>query len=443
MGAYSRKFAKVNICRAYSPSMRINAEWENLSEVMIHRPGIEIAYAMLAPRPFLFERPFKITRAVKEHESLENVLKDNGVMVRVLRDTVVNEAEKSKDFRKKLEEKVKSTVRFFGTVESTNRANSEFVKNIATIDSSTLFQILTLEPAIDLKKDMYDLSVEYPTVYSNIPLANLYFMRDQQAVGNNGIVIGNMKKMQRSRETEITDFVIRNALKEKSVFRVSENHSFEGGDFIPAGDFALIGTGPRTDTGGAMEVLKSGKFDFDEFFIANNPIYDFMEAETRDSMINMHLDTYFNIAGDGIAITAVDLAKKADGIIMGKVAMGEYVETGRANLYDYLKGKGFNFVDLRLSEQMGYSSNFLTISDKKILAVNVKQVIKKLLDENVFSRKLADMVHTDIAKPNSDGLFPDRREISELGLDCITLELSELTGGYGGAHCMTAALNRN
>ena len=423
--------------------MRISAEWQKLTEAMIHRPGIEIAYAMLAPRPFLFERPFKITKAVREHESLERVLKENGVRVRVLRDTVVDEAERSHDFRKKLEDKVKSTVRFFGTVESTNRATAEFVKNIETIDSSTLFQILTLEPAIDLKRDMDDLSVEYPTVYSNIPLANLYFMRDQQAVGNNGIVIGSMKKRQRSRETEITDFVISNALHENGVFRVSEDHSFEGGDFIPAGEFALIGTGPRTDMDGAMEVIRSGRFDFDEFFVASNPIYDFMEGGTRDSMINMHLDTYFNIAGDGIAVTAVDLAKKAEGVVMGKSASGEYLETGRSNLYEYMRGKGYNFINLRLSEHMGYSSNFLTVSDRKILAVNVKQVIRKLLDENVFSRKLADMVRSDLAKKDSEKLFPERKDITDLGLDCITLELSELTGGYGGAHCMTAALNRN
>ena len=128
---------------------------------------------------------------------------------------------------------------------------------------------------------------------------------------------------------------------------------------------------------------------------------------------------------------------------MGKSASGEYLETGRSNLYEYMRGKGYNFINLRLSEQMGYSSNFLTVSDRKILAVNVKQVIRKLLDENVFSRKLADMVRSDLAKKDSEKLFPERKDIMDLGLDCITLELSELTGGYGGAHCMTAALNRN
>lgn len=423
--------------------MRISAEWNRLSDVMIHRPGIEIAYAMLAPRPFLFERPFKISKAVREHELLEEALREAGVRVRLLRDTVVTEAEKSQEFRKQLEDKVTSMVRFFGTVESAKRAEAEFKRNIETIDSGTLFQILTLEPSIDLKKDSEDLLVEYPTVYSNIPLANLYFMRDQQAVGNNGVVVGNMRKRQRSRETEITDFVIRGFLHENEVYRLSEDNVFEGGDFIPAGKFALIGTGPRTDMNGAMEVMRSGKFDYEEFFVANNPVYDFMEGSSRDSMINMHLDTYFNIAGDGVVVTSVDLAKKAEGVVMTRASRGEYAESSRTNLYDYMKGKGFNFINLRLSEQMGYSSNFLTVSDRKILTVNVREVINKLINRRVFSSRLDDMVKSDLQRLGSDNLFPKRKEMQEYGIDNITLELSELTGGYGGAHCMTAALNRN
>ncbi|MEM0155906.1 MAG: arginine deiminase family protein [Thermoplasmataceae archaeon] len=422
--------------------MRIKAEWDRLNDVMIHRPGIEIAYAMLAPRPFLFERPFRISRAAKEHELLEQTMKEAGVNVRVLRDMVVDEAEKSSDFRKALEQKVISTVRFFGTVDSANRASGEFRKNIEIIDSSTLLQILTLEPSIDLKRDAEDMQVEYPTVYSNIPLANLYFMRDQQAVGNNGVVVGNMKKGQRSRETEITEFVIRHILHEKEVFRVSDNGIFEGGDFIPAGNFALIGTGPRTDMNGAMEVINSGKFDYDEILVVDNPVYDFMEENTRDSMINMHLDTYFNIAGDGIAVTSLDLAKKAKGIVMEKESRGVYRNARSISLFDYLREKNFSFINLRLSEQMGYSSNFLTLSNRKILTVNVKDVIQKLMSRKVFSDTLYSKVRSDLEKSGPDKLFPDRKEISDYGIDNITLELSELTGGYGGAHCMTAALNR-
>jgi arginine deiminase len=167
-----------------------------------------------------------------------------------------------------------------------------------------------------------------------------------------------------------------------------------------------------------------------------------MEEYTRDSMINMHLDTYFNIAGDGIAVTSVDLAKKANGVVMGKESPGVYRKGRSLNLYDYMREKNFSFINLRLSEQMGYSSNFLTLSNRKILTVNVKDVIQKLMSRKVFSEMLDSKVRSDLEKAGSDKLFPDRKELTDFGIDNITLELSELTGGYGGAHCMTAALNR-
>ena len=31
--------------------MSVRAEWNNLREVIMHRPGVEIDYAMLAPKP--------------------------------------------------------------------------------------------------------------------------------------------------------------------------------------------------------------------------------------------------------------------------------------------------------------------------------------------------------------------------------------------------------
>lgn len=420
--------------------MRVKAEWDSLKEVMIHRPGIEIEYAMLAPRPFLFERPFNTEHAIREHQFLESTLKENGVSVKVLRDAVVEKSYESKEFRKELEKKVLSIVNYFGTIASSEKAKKEFLRNLEIIDPNALFHILTLEPSIDLKKEE-DNAVDYPTVYSNIPLANLYFMRDQQAVGPNGVIVGNMKKRQRMKEPEITHFVLSKAFGETNIKRITGESVFEGGDFMPVKDFGLIGIGPRTNLRGAIDAISSGMLDYDEIGIVDNPVYDFMESK-RDAMVNMHLDTYFNIAGDGIAVTSIELAKKAKLTIYSRQVKGEYQNTGTTTLYDFLKQKGFNFINLRISEQMSYSSNFLTLSDRKIMAVNVRKVLEKLLSESVFDRTLTEYILKDLEKNGRDNLFPEKKEILDFGIDRITMELSELTGGYGGAHCMTASLNR-
>lgn len=420
--------------------MTINAEWDRLTEVLVHRPGVEMEYAMLSPQPFLFERPFNVAQAREEHMELERILKENGVRVRVMREEFRRQSLENQDFRKKLEEKVLSNVKFFGNLESVNREKEKFARNIKYLDPENLLHFLTLEPSIDLKKEEAG-EVDYPTIYSNLPLANLYFMRDQQAVANNTVIMGRMKKKQRMREVEITDFYLSNFYGEDRMFRVSENACFEGGDFIPAGDFALMGTGPRTDLNGALEIIGSNRLKFSEYLVVENPVYDFIKTAKRSSMINMHLDTYFNIADKDLAVTSVELSRKAKASLYVNDGSGPK-KTGDTTLYDYLKEKGFDFLNLRISEQLSYSSNFLTLGPSKIVAVNAGNVLKKLLGGNHFDEITRSKVEEDLSK-GPDKLFPLSKEISQFGIDVIPAELSELTGGYGGAHCMTASLDRN
>lgn len=421
--------------------MRIKAEWHKLKKVMMHRPGTEIDYAMLSPRPFLFERPFRTRVAIEEHQQLENTLRENGVQVEILSDFVMNRADNDEAFRKAFEQKVLSLVRFYGNIDSAEAAQAELEKNLSILDSSTLFKIMTLEPAIDLKLDVSE-GLEYPTVYSNLPLANLYFMRDQQAVAPGGVLVGNMKRKQRMRESEITEFVLKEAFNEDNLYRITGNGIFEGGDYMPANDFCMIGIGSRTNLDGALQALASGYLEYDEVAIVENPIYDFMEGLPKDPMVNMHLDTYFNIAGDGIAVGSSELMKKAKVSIYPGKLEDEMKPLQETTLYDYLKSKDYNIIELGVSEQLSYSSNFLTLADRRIVTVNVSNVLNRLLTEHVFPDNVEKEVLKDMEKKGKDNLFPNRKEIKDLGIENIPVNLSELTGGYGGAHCMTAALER-
>ncbi len=414
--------------------MKIKAEYDSLRNVIMHRPGPEITYAMLAPKPFLFERPFNYRIAIEEHELLEKTLKENGVHVDILGDLIVEKADNSSKFRGELEKKIMSFVNYYGTSEASADAKESIKKNIQYIDSYSLFQLLILEPSIDLKE--YLPGIQYPRVYSNLPLANLYFMRDQQAISN-GVLIGNMKMGQRKKETEVTSFVFSDVLGQN--IKKVENGFFEGGDFMPAGNMCIIGTGNRSDETGALSALESGAINFDRAVIVKNPVYSFMDG--KDIMVNMHLDTYFNIARNGLAITSVELAKKA-GATVYSFDNGKYIPGYTTTLYDLLISEGWDIINLGISEQLSYSSNFLTLSQNKIVAIDSVKIIKKLLKENVFDGSTGDAILKDINSKNGK-LFPYNNEIKKSGIDVITLDLSEITGGYGGAHCMTSVTDRN
>jgi len=417
--------------------MRAKAEWSRLKRIMIHRPSVEIEYAMLAPKPFLFERVFNVQKAREEHSRLEEILKENGITVHRLEHEIISKTENSEKFRKMIIEYLLKKIHFYGKIKDSSEAEKNFRKNIEYLDSKTLFDLMVLEPSIILKSSV-DHTFEYPSVYSNLPLANLYFMRDQQAVGDNGIIIGNMMMEQRKRETDITKFVIENVFNVKDAFEIHRKGHFEGGDFMPAGNFSIIGIGSRTDEEGAYQAMISGKIDMDEIFVVENPVYDFAKG---NKMVNMHLDTYFNIAGDGIAITSTYLAKKAKGTVYSKESKANYVKSGESTLFDYLKSKDFNFIDLSIPEQLAYSSNFLTIADRRIITVNVKRVIERLLHENTFNKQTESAVVSELHKIGNN-IFPNRLDVKKEGIDFINADLIELTGGYGGAHCMTATLER-
>lgn len=420
--------------------MSVNAEWEQLRDVLIHRPGVEVEYAMLAPGPFLFERPFNVARARQEHIRLEEILKENGINVRVMRSEFRNRSEGNEEFRKKLENKVLETVKFSGIDGSVKKEKEKFKNHLKFLDPENLLHFLTLEPSIDLDKEE-DGEVDYPTIYSNLPLANLYFMRDQQAMANDTVIIGRMKKKQRMKEVEITQFFFNEFYGGENIFKVGGDGTFEGGDFIPAGNFALIGIGPRTNLDGAMQIISGAKLKFKEFAVVENPVYDFMESSKRSTMVNMHIDTYFNIADNGLAVTSTQLCKRANTTVY---ALDDDTPTviQKTTLFDYLKEIGYDFIDLRISEQMSYSSNFLTIKPGRIIAVNTSEVLKKLLSGGHFDPQLLDRVQKDL-NSNGNTMFPDSKAVKEYGLDVVRAELSELTGGYGGAHCMTASLRRN
>ncbi len=417
--------------------MFIRSEWERLREVIIHRPGVEIDYAMLSPRAFLFERPFSREEALKEHEHLQQVLQENGVQVKVLRNLVSEIAIADSKFRTALEEKVISRISFFGDIESTGKTKREFEENIKSLDSDTLFNLLILQPSLDVRTDRGN-HMEYPKIFSNIPLANLYFMRDQQAVSANGVISGRMRLPQRASEPLITRFIMRNVLGREKVAEIPEGGYFEGGDYIPCGDFGLIGTGPRTNLEGAMAAMNSGMMEHDEILVLENPKYDFM---VKDLLNNMHIDTYFNVASSSTVIGSEILAKKARGTIFYR-ENGKYVQKGEnLTLYDYIRKKGFNFMPLSIPEQLSYSSNFLTISDGKIVCVNSGNVFTRLVRNGIIDNKILESA--GIGPNPGKSMFPISSEMDKFGLDFISIELQELTGGYGGAHCMTFALRRS
>ncbi|HRW58446.1 MAG TPA: arginine deiminase family protein [Chlamydiales bacterium] len=430
---------------------KIKAEWQPLKKVVIHRPGIEMFFGLLDPTGSLYERPFSREGALKEHHVLETVLKNEfKIDVQRLTDVLIQAMDEKPIIRQRVIEMAKETMQWKGSDTGTEQSKQEFEDNIKHLDSSYFVNILLMNPTIELHAENQKMGKDWANLKLRNPLSNLYFMRDQQFVTDQGIVLTRMANPVRRGEPRLTRLVWEEVFGLPIIHEMTDPAMIEGGEFIPMGDFAMVGIGSRTNRE-AINQLLSIPMDYKEIAVVHQPMHPLVASEQPDPMINMHLDTYFNVAGKDVAVGSELLLKNAK-VEIWKNEGSKYVKTKEEpTLEEYIRKKGFNLVSLTTLEQLSYASNFLCIEDKKILAIEVEQNVPSVL-ENLERKavqnpkrygKLAAQAKQDYENLKNEGqFFPHKKEMYQNGVESYPVVLKNLTGGYGGAHCMTCSLSR-
>ena len=428
----------------------VRAEWEPLRQVVVHRPGMEMFFGLLEPYASLYERAFSRLKARKEHERLEDALAyEFNIGVIPFKKTILDAADHDPAVRERLVDLALGSIDFAGDPGEALLAKQDLMRNIPLLDSGHFFNILLLTPAIELRGEKGARAIHL-NITEREPLANLHFMRDQQAVTDRGLVLGSMAKPQRRRETLLTG-LLWEILGIQVVHRTGLPATFEGGDFMALGDFALVGNGDRTNREGVDQLLGNG-LSFDEVGVVHQPVHPLLPGDRADPMIDMHLDTYFNVASSGVAVGSETLLKNAQVDVYTREGEAVYArDPNPTDLYTYITGKGFEVIGITTLEQMAYATNFLCIRDGKILAVEVDQVVKEVIgnlqagaarDPGRYGELLAQ-VGKDYRSLKSHGeFFPHKSAVYQHDIDAYPIILENLTGGYGGAHCMTCALKR-
>ena len=428
---------------------KIKAEWDTLRKVVVHRPGIEAFLGLLDPTASLYERSFNLSAAQKEHDSLVGVLKDEfGVSVETLEDKIKSEAEHSSKIKSMVVNAALKSVSFSGNRNETQMALKKLKNNVDNYGIGYFINAIMLAPRVSVKRPNGADAMHISVTEQN-PLANLYFMRDQQAVTDKGVFMSRMAKPQRRREPILTK-LLWNVMGLPIVHETTAPGTFEGGDFMPMKDFAMIGLGDRTNRQGVEQMLKYGQ-SFQEVAVVHQPSHPLIPRTDPDPMIDMHLDTYCNVAGKDTVIGSELLLKRAAVEVYKKEGESYKKEKANTNLHGYLKEKGFEIINLSTVEPMSYSSNFLCIKDHSILAIDSRLAAKRMLhnlSEKAKSnpgmyRALFAHARKEYQNLTASGqMFPNRKELRENKIDFVALDLSNITGGYGGAHCMTAVIER-
>jgi arginine deiminase len=421
------------------------AEWATLRHILVHEPGIEVFFALLDPGAHLYERFFSHHEARWEHRQLCDLLHNSfGVRVHHLKTTLMEEAADPGPVRDRLislAEKRLGDGKGPGTPTAEKAGDESAGRStvpLAERDPEHLFRIAVLNPAPGHGRGGH--------VRLLAPLPNLYFMRDQQAATDRGICMGRMATAERSGEVEVTSLGLA-ALGIEPVHQVGRGR-FEGGDFLPAGDFALVGCGSRTNPEGVRDLLAGG-IGTPEVAVVREPRHPLVTG--RDHMVNMHLDTYLNFPKEGVAVGNPALLREARVTVWRRSGEGYERAGPGGSLMEYLVAKGFGLIEITTLEQLCYSTNFLCVRDGACVTPDASYlapiVLRRLgekarADPGKYGRLLSQAEHDYQSLKTESEFFPHKREVYAHGLEMTTLLLTSATGGYGGAHCMTCVLSR-
>lgn len=373
----------------------VEAEYNQAQTIIMHTPGDEIFYGALQGTAALFEdNPFDRYNVTKEHEGYVAKLKELGTEVYLIKDILMQgtlDSQGNKVENQELEELINFASKSLKISYPIDIAEEEFsklknykIKTLNKLHPSDLVKIILEKPSIEIELSDEGNTDLIAKNYSCQPVMNLHFLRDQQITTDKGVVIGKMNSTQRKAETEITKFAFKK-LGIEPAYEITGEGRLEGGDFIPCGNYAFIGQGLRTNEEGIKQLLENEAFGYKEVVVVKD------HYKQQDEM---HLDTYFNIAGPNKVVILEDRVDhynkegnfvKANSEKQTTVDVYALSESGKytkfihdVNFQDYLETKGFvvgkqgednSLVTLTKEEQLNYGVNFITINANEVVAV--------------------------------------------------------------------------
>ena len=381
------------------------AEWSKAAAILMHTPGQELFNGVIHPKAGLFEDYFNVDKAAEEHRGYISMLEKNGIRVHTV-DGILQVV--GIDSLRVLASKV-LTYDITEIPDESAEATEKYRQDVlAKMSRGDLIRCILLQPTVKLRKTDNNTGCE--ATYVQNPLMNLYFTRDQSITTPRGHVICNMNSSQRSPETSIIALCYSH-LGLNPILRIEGDGRLEGGDYIPAGNISLIGCGMRTNDEGIRQMMEADAFGHDTVVVVR---------DHKLWQMQMHLDTHFNIIDHDLCTMVRSRLEAQPGqpeyntcdIWARKPGTQQYTLWKQDQPFvEYIRSRGFQIIPIDYADEMHYANNFLTIAPRHIMAVGGQS--------QELQQRFAD---------------------ASVTVEWIPLE--NLIEGYGAAHCMTQALQR-
>ena len=386
------------------------AEWDTPRAILMHRPNHcgELTIPVIHPATALFEDAFDPDTAFEDHVNYTNMLNERGIDTLMLKDVIIEAGKTNPGVLSELRNLAKATI----TLDLSAIPEEEHVQHrhsvysaIDAFSTKRVFNMIVNRPRI--KPLPTGTNTGLAANYEVQPLMNLYFLRDQMITTCLGPVMSRMSSRQRQAEVSLVELALE-FLESPPIYRVSGPGTLEGGDFITAGDWAFLGQGLRTNAEGVQQLLNHGVF--------GNKYVCIVKDNWR-SQTEMHLDTFFNVAGKHVCCL-VETRLYATRGSKYWLDCDVYEKSGDKyrllhsdrSFMEVLADCGYHtIIPVTKEDQMIYGCNFLTVGHNDIILVK-----------------------------RNEGISNDyRQRLEKAGVKYEEAEMHSLTKGYGAAHCTT------
>lgn len=392
-------------------ALGVAEETSKLHEVLMWgEPGSEAVLGQLLPSSVsCFETQFNVPDARKEFNDAKTILENEGIGVVQVKDLLaemINEhkIEPSGDL-KSLEDQIRERALIYA-----ERYAGQGISDVEEV-LSWLDDILTSDAEKYSERAAIVMN-EVLSLKSELPLSNVLYARDQSNLLGRTFVWSSMRHQIRQPEVHLFRTVLNNSgiLDSKGLVQVAVNSDgrFEGGDGIVNAGITYIGAGGRSNMEGVVQaaepiLAKGGRV---------MAVVDEARAHgTDDEMDAMHLDTFWMpVSTNQVVACEEEIARRTIVEITGNPLTSLKLEP-KGSFMAHLESRGVELIPLTKQEQLRYAPNFLNLGNQT--------VVLSLADGNGLTS-----------------------ELTKRGFRVLNANLQTITKGYGGLHCMTAAIKR-
>lgn len=387
------------------PQFGVHNEPDTLKQVALWQPSIEAVIAQYYPtEQSLFLGSMNVVKARDEVRTFTNVLQNNGVEVICVRSRLASlltprNLNKCKVIGQ-LCHKAKELSETFGV----KRPNLK----------DELVSLMEMDIAQYGEAEALNLA-QVLCIDCEQPLGNMVYARDQMNFLGNRRIQSRMRMPIRQPEVHLYEQVYRDSLGLSSPTTVPVGETFEGGDAYMHMGVAFIGVGARTSEKAALYIAETLVGSGINCALVKDPEVDLRPFSEQQDF--MHLDMFSMPAGEDEVATREDEAVRrlVTWAYHDRAGCFKTEETGRTFL-DFLSNSNFlprrnEILVIPPEEQMNFGCNFLVLDSNTLLLPTMQNTCTNY-------------------------------RLRQAGKKLVFVDLTEVTQGYGAAHCITGQLLR-